>query len=81
MPRNNAQKHLKRQKMGGGGNTDYESYQHSPMYMEKFFGDNSVNVFSCFAEEDENDSEGIISERVLFCCLGWRTTCSLLLLS
>ena len=65
MPRNNATKHLKRNKQGGsGGTSDFQTYQHSPMYMDRFYGDASINPFSCFLpEEEEQESvvEGIMS--------------------
>lgn len=56
--RNNAQKHLKRTKLGGGGGTYEQSYQYSGMFLDKFVGDSSVNAMACFVPSDEDEPEG-----------------------
>lgn len=47
--RNNAQKHLHRNKFSGGGGT--YSFQHSQMYMDRFYGGATVDANACIGPD------------------------------
>lgn len=60
--RNNAQKHLHRSKLGHGGVGTY-TFEHSAMYMERFYGGAKVNALACLSSDvvEEGDESNVPS--------------------